>query len=323
MIDRRSMLAATLGALSPALMAQTGPTDWPRRAVKMLVGFPPGQGSDLLARIYAEELQKANGQPFVVDNRPGAGATLAARDAAKSAPDGYTVLYTSSGPLTVAPHLYPSVGFDPLNDLESISLVGRAPLILLVRSSSPITSLSGLVAAAASRQLSCGSGGNGVTNHLALELFKQVSGASLLHVPYKGAAPAMTDLISGQIDCMFETSAAALTHVTSGRLRAIAVSSTSRYSELPQVPTVAETYAGFNATTWATLSVPRGTPAAISQKLATQLAQVQKDPAVREKMIRSGVEPVQSGSPAEVQAYVRAEYEKWGNIIRKANIKLD
>jgi tripartite-type tricarboxylate transporter receptor subunit TctC len=324
MMQRRQMLTATMAtALPVALRAQPGAADWPHRAVKILLGFPAGQGSDVLARIYAAELQKAFGQAFVVDNRPGAGATLAARDVARSAPDGYSLLFTSSGPLTVAPHLYANLGFDPMKDLEAVALIGRSPLVLLVRPDAPYKSLPELVAAANRHELDCGSGGNGVTNHLALEMFKIVSGAKLVHVPYKGAGPAMTDLMGGQIHTLFETSSAALSHIKAGRLRALAVSSPTRYAELPEVPAVAEFYPGFDATTWAAFAVPRGTPQVVQERLAAQMARLQDDASVREKMVQSGVEAVQGSTPAKTKAYVLAEYEKWGNIIRRASIKLD
>lgn len=324
MFNRREFLAATaMGALVPGIQAQTASGDWPNRPVKIVLGFPAGQGSDVLARIYAAELQKAFGQPFVVDNRPGAGATLAARDVAKSANDGYSLLFTSSGPLTVAPHLYAHLGFDPMKDLEPVAMVGRSPLILLVRPESPIKTLPELVTASQKQELHCGSGGNGVTNHLALEMFKIVSGAKLAHVPYKGAAPAMTDLMGGQIHTMFETSSAALTLIRTGRLRALAVTSPTRYSELPNIPTVAEFYPGFDAMTWAAFAVPRGTPHAIGDKLAAQLAKLQEDPAVRERMTQAGVEAIQGSTPATAKTYVLGEFEKWGNVIRRANIKLE
>jgi tripartite-type tricarboxylate transporter receptor subunit TctC len=180
-----------------------------------------------------------------------------------------------------------------------------------------------MVAAARKQELNCGSGGNGVTNHLALEMFKIVSGARLVHVPYKGAAPALTDLMGGQIDTMFETTSAALVHVRAGRLRALAVSSPTRYSELPDVPTVAEYYPGFDAMTWAAFAVPRGTASGIADRLAPQLTKLQDDPSVREKMAQAGVEAVLGSTPARTKAYVVAEYEKWGDIIRRANVKLD
>lgn len=324
MTQRRSLLAAALATAWPlALRAQAGAADWPSRAVRMLLGFPAGQGSDVLARIYAAELQKAFGQAFVVDNRPGAGATLAAREAARSAPDGYNVLFTSSGPLTVAPHLYSHLGFDPMKDLETVALIGRSPLVLLVRPDAPYKTLPELVTAAHQHDLNCGSGGNGVTNHLALEMFKIVSGARLIHVPYKGASPAMTDLMGGQIDTLFETCSAALTHIKAGRLRALAVSSLTPYAGLHEVPAVAEFYPGFDATTWAAFAVPRGTPQLIQERLAVQMSMLQEDASVREKMAQAGVEAVLGATPATSRAYVRIEYEKWGRIIRSANVKID
>ncbi|WP_028601869.1 Bug family tripartite tricarboxylate transporter substrate binding protein [Ottowia thiooxydans] len=323
MIDRRQLLAAAAcSALSLSARAAQGGTEWPQRAVKIILGFPAGQGSDVLARLYAAELNKALGQPFVVDNRPGAGATLAARDVARSAPDGYNLLLTSSGPLTVAPHLYSNLGFDPMKDLDTMALIGRSPLILLVRPDSPIKTLPELVAAATRQEMTCGSGGNGVTNHLALEMFKVASGARLMHVPYKGAAPALTDLMGGQIQTLFEATSAALAHVRSGRLRALAVSSPTRYSQLPDVPSVAEFYPGFDATAWAAFAVPHGTPQGIVDKLASELNKCQLQPAMREKLIQSGVEPTPDSTPATARAYAQAEFEKWRGIIRHAGVKL-
>lgn len=322
MLNRRHMLAAAVGALSQGARADDVAADWPHRAVKIILGFPAGQGSDVAARLYAAELNKALGQPFVVDNRPGAGATLAARDVAKAPPDGYSLLFTSSGPLTVAPHLYTNLGFDPMRELDTMALVGRSPLILLVRSDSPARTLPEFVALAGRRELNCGSGGNGVTNHLALEMFRIVSGISLVHVPYKGAAPALNDLMGGQIDTLFETTSAALTHVRSGRLRALAVTSPTRYSELPNVPAVAEFYSGFDATAWAAVAVPRGTPRGIVDKLALQLGKCQLDPSMRERLIQSGIEPTPNSTPSIAKAYASAEFEKWGRIIRQANVKL-
>ena len=323
MLNRRHMIAAaTLSLLPLPLWAQDGAADWPSRAVKIILGFPPGQGSDVAARLFAAELQKAFGQPFVVDNRPGAGATLAARDVAKAPPDGYNLLFTSSGPLTVAPHLYANLGFDPMKDLEIVALVGRTPLLLVVRADSPIKTLPELVAAASRQEMNFGSGGNGVTNHLALEMLKSVSGARLVHVPYKGAAPALNDLMGGHIQVMFETSSAALSQVRAGRLRALAVSSPTRYSDLPDVPTVAEFYPGFDATAWAAFAVPRGTPKGIVDKLAAQLSKIQLEPAMKDKLIQSGIEPTPDSTPATAKAYAMKEFEKWGRIIREANVKL-
>lgn len=323
MLSRRQMLAAgALSALLPAVMAQGPAADWPKRPVKIFLGFPPGQSSDVAARIFANELQKAFGQPFVVDNRPGAGGTVAAREVARSAPDGYSLLWTSSGPLTIAPHLYGNLGFDPMKDLELVALAARSPLILLVRPELPVKTLPELVALAGRQNLNCGSGGNGVTNHLALEMFKIVSGAKFTHVPYKGAAPALTDLMGGQIQTMFEAPSAAMAHVRAGRLRALAVTSPARYSELPNIPTVAEYYPGYEVMTWSAFAAPRGTPQPLIEKLAAQLNKIVADPAVREKLTQSGLEPATS-TPAKAKAYARAEFDKWGEIIRRANVKLE
>lgn len=323
MITRRRLLVSTLALAPLASSVRADTTNWPERPVKILVGFPPGQGSDIAARIYADELRKALGQPFVIDNRPGAGATLAANLVAKAVPDGYTLLFTSSGPLTIAPHLYDTLGFDAMKDLTPLALVGRSPLLLLVRSDSPVKTLPELVSLAGRRDLNCGSGGNGVTNHLALEMFKIASGAKFVHVPYKGAAPAMTDLMGGQIDMMFETTSAALVHVRAGRLRALAVSSPTRYADLPDVPTVAEFYPGFDATTWAMYAAPTGTPKAILDKLATQLNVCMDNPSIREKLKQAGIEATPGTSQTAAKRYAVAEFEKWGAIIKRADVKLE
>jgi len=322
-LTRRTLLAAAVGTIPMALHAQSPASDWPNKAVKIVIGFPPGQGTDVAARLYAAHLQQAFVQPFVVDNKPGAGATLAAGAVAKAAPDGYTLLLTSSGPLAVAPHLYANLGFDPMVDLEPIALAGRSPLILVVPADSSAKSLPELVALSKRQDLSAGSGGNGVTNHLALEMFKIVSGAKLLHVPYKGAAPAMNDLMGGQIQTMFESAGAALVQVKAGRLRALAVTSSSRYSELPDIPTVAEYYPGFEAITWVMFAAPKGTPEAIKNKLAVQVNKIMAEAAVKDKLLQSGIETTPDTTPAKAKAYALQEFDKWGKIIKRANVKLE
>lgn len=324
MLHRRHILAgAAFGACGLPALTQPQEPDWPGKPVKIVVGFPPGQASDVGARMYAAELNKMFAQAFVVDNRPGAGATMAARDVAKAAADGYSLLYTSSGPLTAAPHLYGKLGFDPMKDLEPVGLLGRSPLVLPVRPDSAIKSVRDLVETSARQDLNCGSGGNGVTNHLALEMFKGVSGARLTHVPYKGAAPALADLMGGQIQVLFETTSAALPHVRSGRLRALAVTAPSRHPDLPDVPTVAESYPGFDVVTWAVFAVPKGTPRGIVDKLALALNKIQADPAFRATVLLNGAEPTTDSTPAKAKAYAMAEFEKWGRVIRQANIKLE
>jgi len=318
---RRQLLVST-ACLSPlGLAAQTTPA-WPNRPIKMLIGFPAGQGSDAAARFYADHLQKELGQPMIVENRPGAGATLAAGLVATAPPDGYTLLLTSSGPMAVAPHLY-KLAFDPLKGLEPIAVVGSTTLTLVVRADHPAKTVAQLVAMTRQKELDGGSGGNGVTNHLTLEMFKISSGARINHVPYKGAAAAMTDLIGGHIDVMFETTTAAMAHVKAGRLRALAVTSPKRYPDLPDVPALSESFPGFEATPWAMVAAPAGTPAPILERLSVMLNRIMSDEGGKRQLRAMGIDPTPGTSPAGAKTYLTAEYQKWGSIIRKANVKLD
>ncbi|MDB5820819.1 MAG: tripartite tricarboxylate transporter substrate binding protein [Rhizobacter sp.] len=325
MITRRQWLA-TASALSVApwaTAADTPSTTWPTRPVKLVLGFPPGQGSDVAARIYSDELQKATGQTFYIDNRPGAGATLAAGIVAKAPSDGYTLLFTSSGPMSIAPHLYGNLGYDAMKDLDPIAVVGSSPLMLLVKADFPAKTLPELVALAAKRDLNAGSGGNGVTNHLALEMFKIVSGARLTHVPYKGAAPALNDLMAGQIQTMFETTSAALQYVQAGTLRALAVTSPARYDDLPGVPAMAEFYPGFSAMTWAMFAAPHGTSPVAMQRLSDLLNTIMASKSVKDRLKLQGIDIVPNTDPASAKQYAVAEFEKWGAIIAKANVRLE
>lgn len=322
MIARRTFLSSALLTLTQGAGAQSSTTPWPNKPVKILVGFPPGQGSDIVARIYAAELQKLFGQAFIVENKPGAGATIAAAEVARASADGYTIALTSSGPLTVAPHLYSNLPFDAMKDLEPIALVGLSPLVLVVRSDFPANTLADLIKLASQKDLTCGSGGNGVTNHLALEMLKVRSGSPLRHVPYKGSAPALADLIGGVIDVLFDTSSTTLPHLRSGRLRALAVTSATRYSELPQVPAVAEVFPGFEAVTWAMFVAPRGTPLELRELLAAQLVKIMRQAEIKLKLMQNGVEATPETSPQLAKAYALAEFEKWGRIIKQANVKI-
>lgn len=323
MLKRRTLLGAAMALGPVSMVAQASAADWPNRAVKIVVGFPPGQSSDNLARQMAADLQQAFGQPFVVDNRPGAGATLASAIVAKAAPDGYTLLFTSTGPLTIAPHLYANLGFDSMVDLDPFVLTGRSPQFLLVRPDFPAKTLPELVSLSKANELQAGSSGNGATTHLSLELFKTLSGAKLLHVPYKGSAHVITDLMGGQIQTAFESSGGTLGHVKAGRLRPLAVTSTRRHPDLPDVPTVAEFYPGFDVDTWCMFAAPRGTPEVIKNKISAQLNKWMSDPAVKEKLMAQGVEATPGSTPAKTRAYAQAEYEKWGSVIRRANVRLE
>ena len=322
MVSRRLFLLSAAGA--PVLArSQVTPTPWPSRPVKILVGFPPGQGSDVIARIFADDLQKALSIPFVVDNRPGAGALLAASAAAKSTPDGHTLLFTSSGPFTISPHLYGKQDFDSINDLEGIALLGRSPTLLLANHDFPATTIPDIVRMSMTRELDCGSSGHGITDHLTLEMLKLRSGAKLKHIPYKGSIASLTDLVGGRIQLVFASSTSANSFVRAGRVKVLAVASAERWRAMPDVPAIAETYPGFEATSWAMMAVPRGTPDAIKQRIAAQLNASMANPAVVQALATAGLEATPGTSPAAASAYARAEYEKWGEVIRKANIKIE
>ncbi len=320
--NRRALLAGF--ALSPfAVSAQDRSAKWPAGPVKIIVGFTPGNASDVTARVYAEELTRQYGTPFVVENRPGAGGTLAVESFVR-ANDDHTLLFGSSSLIAAAPNLYPNLRYDALKDLDTVALMGRAPLILTVRADFPARSMAEFLALArGGAELSFGSSGNGAMNHLAMELLKHRSGIRLTHVPYKGAAQAMTDLLGGQIQVIFETTTTVLPQARAGRLRPLAVSTTARLTELPDVPTVAETFPGFEAVTWAVFCVNAGTPPANTARLAEAINRVTAMPAVRERLLAAGTQPVGDSTPASSRSYWLAEHAKWRDVIRTVGIKLE
>lgn len=323
MILRRTAIAAALVSPFASSFAQ-GSNSWPDRAVKVVVGFPPGQTSDVIARLLSDALSKDLNASFFIDNKPGAGATLAAGLVAKAAKDGSTLLFSSSGPLTVAPSLYKNLPYDTFKEIEAVAFVGWSPLVLVVPASSPYHTISDLVQASKSgTKLFYGSGGNGVTNHLAMEMFKQTSGATFSHVPYKGAAPALTDLLGGNIHLMFETATPTMPLIAAGKLRPIATSTLVRYPELPNIPTVAETYPGFAAVPWAGFCVPTGTPVAIKRKLELAINKALADPMIRKKMLDNGFVAEQNMGAAKSLAFLKSESSKWKSVIDFAKIKVD
>ena len=322
MLNRRNLLIA--GAALPLPVFSQGSDNWPERPVKIIVGFPPGQASDIIARLLADDLTTQLRAPFIVENKPGAGATLAAGAVAKAPRDGYTLLFSSSGPLTVAPSLYPKLGYDAVREIEPVVSIGWSPLVLLVPAESPYKSVKEIVdASRAGAKVFYGSGGNGVTNHLAMEAFKQMSGAMFSHVPYKGAAPALTDLLANNIQVMFETATAAMPQVNAGKLKALAVSTTRRYSELPSVPTIAETYAGFEAVPWGIFCVPAGTPDRIKAKLASALMRSLDNNEVRQKMLAVAFVAERNMGPEASRKFLALETAKWKTVIQQAQIKVD
>jgi tripartite-type tricarboxylate transporter receptor subunit TctC len=319
-ITRRPLLCGVpLAVLALPLAAQT----YPARTIRFVVPFAAGAGVlDIMARLVGQHLGTSLGQQVVVDNRPGAGGNVGAEIAAKAAPDGHTILMGNTA-LVVSPSLYARLRFDPLTDLVPVTQVNSAPLLLVVHPSLPVKSAAELVAYAKARpgQLNYGSGGVGTTPFLATELFKSLAGIDVVHVPYKGGAPALADLVVGQLSFMIENVPGTLPFVKDGKLRALAITSRQRLALVPEVPTMEEAgVPGYEMIGWNGIFVPKGTPAGIVTRLNADLAKILRSSEVKEQMARLGAVPVGS-TPAEFAAFVTAESRRWGKIIKDLGIK--
>ena len=325
-MDRRSFAlalgAGLLGASTRAAFAQ----DWPNRPLHLIVPFPPGGSTDLLGRAIGQELAQALKQPVVIENVPGAGGSIGAERAARAAPDGYTLLMGHIGTLAVNPSLYPKLGYDPVRSFAPVAWVARVPNVLVVNPAVPAANLKELVAYAKAHpgQLNYGSGGNGSAAHMAMEYLKMATGTSLLHIPYRGTAPALADTISGQVQAIFTGVPALLPHVKAGKLRPLAVSSPRRLALLPDVPTVAESGVpgtkDFEADQWYGLVAPAGTPADVVAQLNKLVNASLASPAVRERLASEGAEP----APTTPQAFgelIAREIPRWARVIKAANIR--
>ena len=305
--------------------AGTHAQTYPSKAVRFVVPFAPGGGSDLVARTVAAKLTEALGQPVVIDNRAGAAGTIGADIAAKSPPDGHTLFLGSNGPLAINPSLYLKLPYDASRDFAPVSLVTVMPFVLVVHPSLPVKSVKELIALAKSRpgQLNYGSPGNGSTTHLANELLKSMTGMQIAHVPYKGVAPAATDLISGNIQMMSGDLSTLVPHVRSGRMRPLAVTSVRRSALLPELPTVAEAgVPGYEASGWFGVLVPAGTPAAIVERLNSAMLKGLAAPDARQRLSAFGGD-VAVGSPEQFAAHIRTEAAKWGKLIKAIGLKAD
>src|SRR5688572_7044115 len=314
-----------LGVLGVLLLfaLQAAAQTYPSKAVRMIVPYPPGGGNDTLARLFAAKLSDRMGQQFVVENRPGAGAMIGTEAAAKSAPDGYTILLSSIATHALSPNLYSRVPYDPVKDFAPITLLGIAPTVLVVNADLPAKTLQELINLAKKQQLAYASGGNGTPPHINAEVFKSVAGIDLLHVAYKGGGPALVDLMAGRVQAMLDTAASAMPHVRSGKLRALAISAPRRSPELPELPTFAE--AGlpqYDTNAWYSMHAPAGTPPDIVRRLNAELVAILKDPEILARFKQLATDPV-GNSPEEFAAFVRAELDKYARIIKAAGIKLD
>ncbi len=315
----------TLGVLAALMIAPATPfaqEAYPSKPVHLLVPFPPGGAVDIVARTLSDELSRHWRQPIVVENRPGAGGTIAEAVAAKAKPDGYTLILVASGHAT-APYLYPDLPYDPLRDFTPLSLVGSSPNMLLVRADSPYRSIADVLAAARDKpgQLSYGYAGNGTSPHLAGELLKYMTKVEITPVPYKGGAPVLNDLLGGHIPLSFNNIPESIGFVQAGKLRPLGVTTAKRSAVLPDVPTIAEAgLPGYDTGVWWGFLAPAGLPAAIKAKLAKDCAEAVQVAAVRDRLVKIGAEPIGS-SADEFDALIRADHAKWGPVIKAAGIK--
>lgn len=316
--------ALLLAAASALLPAAAGAQEFPQHPVRMVLPYPAGGPTDLLARVVAVKMGESLGQGVVVDNKPGASGMIGAETVARAPADGYTILANASLHV-INPSIQPKMRYDAFKDFVPITQLADVPLVLVVNNASPVKTVQDLIAYARREggALNFGSAGNASAQHLAGESFKLAAKVPMQHVPYKGSAPALTDLMGGQIQLMFDSMPSAMPFIKSGKLRAVAVTTTRRASALPDIPTVAESgLPGFDISTWYGLWAPRGTPAAVVEKLATHAAAALKRPDVRQQYADMGAEPVGS-SPADFARYNAAEGRKWAEIVRRSGAKAD
>ena len=322
----KSLRLLAIAALTfPVLAAAPAwSADYPTRPVTIVVPYAPGGATDASARIVAQALGKQTGGNFIIENVPGAGTTIGAARVARAEPDGYTLLWGGLSSNAMAPNLYPRLPFDPVTSFEPISMTASSPYVLAVSAKSPYRNIGELIAKAKAEpgKLNFGTPGQGSSPHLTTELFLSAAGISAQNIPFKGAAPAMTSLIAGDIDFMVDTLTLPVQMVKSGRARALAVTSAKRVPELPDVPTMKESGLAVEAATWFGLFAPKDTPADIVSTLNKSVNAVLKDPAVIARMNQSGFDATAS-SAAELARTVKSENEKWGNIIKAKNIRLE
>ena len=324
---RRNALKALAVSATAVLAPQSARAQgaWPNRPLKMIVPFPAGGTADALGRLLAQRLADAIGQTIVIDNKPGAAGNVGSEAAAKSAADGYNLFYGTigtNGGINLA--LYPKLAYDPVKDFAPIALAHTLPNVLVVNHEVPAKSVAELVAwlKANPGKANFASSGNGGISHLGAELFKTMTGVSMTHVPYKGGAAALTDLIGGRIQLMFETAPNALVHYRAGRVRALGVSSAKRSASAPELPAIGDTVAGYEVTTWTALYAPIGAPREMLQRLAGEMAKLAKNKEYGERLAQIGSDAPES-SPEHLAAYMQSEIAKWGKLVKDTGAKID
>jgi len=316
-----TLAAAALTALIPLT---AGAQQYPNKAVRFIIPFPPGGPTDIMGRLAADILAKATGQQFVPDNRGGAGGNIGAELCAKAPPDGYTLCMITAAQ-GVSPAIYRKMSYDPVKDLATVTLMASLPSLLTVHPALPVKTVKDLLTLAKSKPgaLSYASTGNGSSPHMLMEMFKFMTGTKMVHVPYKGQAPAVVDQLSGQVQLAFNTAISVMPQVEAGRLRAVAISSKDRFPPMPQLPTVEEGgVKGFDGGSWQGVGAPAGTPAEIIRRVNAILVKELKTPAMRDQLLKRGG-LVSANSPEEFSAFLKAEIARWTKIARAANISID
>jgi len=318
---RRFIVLACCTVLAIPLFAQ----DYPRRPVRLIVPFPPGGGNDIVARAVGQELGKSLGQQFVVDNRAGAGGAIGAELAARAPADGYTLFLGGVGSHVVNPSLHAKLSYDPIRDFAPVTLIASAPSVLVINPSLQATSVAEFTALAKANpgKLNYASNGNGSSAQLAAALYESMAGVRMVHVPYKGVAPALVDLMSGEVQLMFGTLVAILPHIKAGRLRALAVTGRNRSAPLPEVPTLAESgLPGYEAGSWYGILAPAGTPSAIVTRLNAEINAAIRQPEVRERLAAEGAEVI-GGTPEEFAVHIRSELARMKKLVREGGLRVE
>ena len=324
----RHTCSLAIVALSTLLPLAAGAEGYPNKPVRLIVPFPAAGTTDLLARAIAQKLSEALGQQFVVDNRPGAGGNIGSEIVARAAPDGYTLLMGTVGTHAINQSLYAKMPYDNVKDFVPVVLVAGVPNVLVVNPGVPVKSVADLVALAKEKpgMINFASSGNGTSIHLSGELFKTMTGTQITHVPYKGSSPALTDLLGGQVQIMFDNLPSSLPHIKSGKLRAVAVTSSKRAPALPELPTIAESgipsLAGFEASSWFGILAPAGTPRDIVLKINAEANKALQSSDMKEKLLSQGAEAV-GNSPEFFADYIRSETVKWAKVVKDSGAKVD
>lgn len=314
------LVSAVLGIVAPPAAAQ----DYPSKPIRLIVPFPPGGSTDVLARTLAQPLSVALGQPVVIDNRPGAAGNIGSAIAAKAPADGYTLLWCANTCIT-NPMLYRDSGYETLKDFQPLAMIASSPQAVVLHPSVPASTIAELIALAKAKpgSLNFGSSGNGSTGHLAVEMFKAATGVEIEHIGYKGATPAMADLLAGRVQGIFETMTTAVPQLRTGKIKGIAVTSTTRDPALPDLPPVADTVPGYQFSIWHSVIIPAGAPKAVVDRLAAEIDAAMKLPEVRTRLESVGTRPFADQSPGYATAFFRADQERLKPVVRKSGIRIE